>query len=187
MRACPNPDANVRIGPLALFRASSKRLIWQKGPAAALSAAVGPASSFPAAVKPPAAGEFFFPLAAAGDFQFPLHPRAQLVAPVETAELDASGLRGEACSPLVFARRRSADRLRLCYRCRPAPAFAVFWIFQIIAMHLLPRWLEPTTAGWRPPARTQLSKQLRSALTGGLVGRECWVICIRSACGLMPY
>jgi hypothetical protein len=53
-----------------------------------------------------------------------------------------------------------------------APAFAIVWIFQIIDMHFLPRWLKPTAAGWQPPARTNTQKMLRVARMRGSGGRN---------------
>jgi hypothetical protein len=53
-----------------------------------------------------------------------------------------------------------------------APAFAVFWVFQIINMHFLPRWFLPTTAGWQPPARAYVRKILHVAPMRGSGGRN---------------
>ncbi len=86
------------------------------------------------------------PSGAAGFFQLSLHPLAEFAIPVEAAELGASRLRGDARPPRFLCQARPERRLRHSLLCRFAPAFAIFGIFQIIAMHLLPRRLEPTTA-----------------------------------------
>ena len=109
--------------------------------------------------------------APAGDFQLPLHPLAEIVVPVEPAELGAGRLDRELGAPGFLGRRRSAKRFWSVWNDRNAPAFAVFWIFQIIDMHFLPRWLKPTTAGWQPPARVTWRDIARVPL-GGPGGRN---------------
>lgn len=107
-----------------------------------------------------------------GDFQLPLHPLAEVVVPVEPAELGAGRLDGELGAPALFAQRRPAVWFWSVWLSRIAPAFAIVWIFQIIDMHFLPRWLKPTTAGWQSPARTHTPKMLRVALMRGPGGRN---------------
>ena len=107
--------------------------------------------------------------ALAGFFQLPLHPPAEPVVPVEPAELGAGRLDGELRPSFLFAQR---PPLGVFQDDRITPAFAIVWIFQIIDMHFLPRWLKPTAAGWQPPARAQLRTNLFAARRRGSGGRN---------------
>ena len=110
-----------------------------------------------------------FSLEPAGFLQFLLHAAAELVVPVEPAELGAGRLLGEPRPPILVRQDRPVQRFRLPFLRGLAPAFAVFRVLQIIDMHLLPRRLEPTTAGRRPPARRRANAIARwvSARVGG--------------------
>jgi hypothetical protein len=110
--------------------------------------------------------------ALAGLSQLPLHPPAEIVVPVEPAELGAGGLDGELRAPALFAQRRPVDPFGFFWGDRMTPASAIFWIFQIIDMHFLPRWLKPTTAGWQPPARVTWRDKTQVPLRRGLGGRN---------------
>jgi hypothetical protein len=136
-------------------------------------------SSSPAgAIEFAPAGLFRLSDEAAGLFQLELHAPAECAVPIEAAELGARGLLGELRPPRLFGRRRPANRLPLSWLMWPVAAFAIFGIFQIIRMHILPLRLEITVAGWQPPARANAS--IRVALLCGAVGRLCSLICIRT-------
>ena len=126
------------------------------------------------------------PPEAAGVFQLPLRPPAEFVVPVEPAELRAGRLDGEAGPPLRFARVRSADRLPLSCLNRSSPASAIVGIRQIIDTHSLPRWLEPTAAGWRPPMRAGVRKRTHVWRRHGRVLREGGMAATNSVGG-MPH
>jgi hypothetical protein len=140
----------------------------------------GLACSPAAAVGFAPAGLLRLPQDPAGLFQFPLHPPAKLVVPVEPSELRAGRCDGEPRPLLLRRQLRPANRLPPARLGRVAPALAIFRIFQIIDLHFLPRWLEPTTAGRRPPARTDVRTRSHARRRRGLVGRRCYVAVINT-------
>ena len=127
-------------------------------------------SAFGSASSPPAGPLIRLTLEPAGLLQFALHAPAELVIPVEPAERCTDRLRGELRPPQLSRQGRAADRRRLVFPSRLAPALAIFRIAQIIDVHSLPRRLEPTTAGRRSPVRADVpNRRHRSCVdTGGL-------------------
>ena len=115
-----------------------------------------------------------------GLFQLPLHSPRKTIVPIEPAKLGTRSLLGELRPPIRFRGCWPTRRLPFCWLNRSTPAFAIFGIFQIIRMHLLPLRLELTAAGWQPPARADTPMRWRVALLCGAVGRMCSVIFMRT-------
>jgi len=98
-----------------------------------------------------------FSLEPAGFLQFLLHAAAELVVPVEPAELGAGRLLGEPRPPILVRQDRPVQRFRLPFLRGLAPAFAVFRVLQIIDCTF-----SLSGTGQRPPAGGRLRADVRT-------------------------